>query len=91
MDVEYNRGAYGKEDGIKKMDGNPITVDLIVRKRGYNINHGFTYLICIEMKKSTNRQGCENDETRLNKMCSYEYRFCYSVGYMILINMEKIV
>lgn len=41
------------------------------------------------MKKSTNRQGCENDETRLNKMCSYEYRFCYSVGYMILINMEK--
>lgn len=34
VDVEYNRGAYGKEDGIKKMDGNPITVDLIVHKRG---------------------------------------------------------
>ncbi len=89
VDVEYNRGACGKEDGIKKMDGNPITVDLIVHKRGYDINLGFINLICIEMKKSTNRQGCGNDETRLDKMCSYEYHFCYSVGYMILINMEK--
>ena len=90
VDVEYNRGANGKESGIKKMDNNPITVDLIVHKRGYDPVFGFTNLICIEMKKSTDRRGCEADEGRLLKMCSLEYDFRYSAGFMILIDMQKI-
>lgn len=89
VDVEYNRGAMGKESGIKKMDNNPITVDLIVHKRGYDNIYGFINLICIEMKKSTDRRGCVDDEARLRKMCSYEYNFLYSIGFMILINMKQ--
>lgn len=89
VDVEYNRGANGKESGIKKMDNNPITVDLIVHKRGYDPVCGFTNLICIEMKKTTNRWGCTDDEARLRKMCSLEYNFRYSAGFMILINMQE--
>lgn len=89
VDVEYNRGANGKENGIKKIDNNPITVDLIVHKRGYDPVCGFTNLICIEMKKSTNRCGCADDEVRLRKMCSSEYNFRYSAGFMILINMQE--
>lgn len=88
VDVEYNRGAMGKEDGIKKMDNNPITVDLIVHKRGYDVWDGFINLICIEMKKSTDRRGCTSDEERLRKMCSNEYAFRYSSGFMIVINMN---
>ena len=89
VDVEYNRGHNGREYGPKKMNEAPITVDLIVHKRGYNCIHGLQNLICIEMKKSTNRQGCANDENRLNKMTDWDYSFCYEVGYMILINMKE--
>lgn len=89
VDVEYNRGANGKENGIKKIDNNPITVDFIVHKRGYDPVCGFTNLICIEMKKTTNRWGYTDDEARLRKMCSLEYNFRYSAGFMILINMQE--
>lgn len=89
VDVEYNRGVNGKENGIKKIDNNPITVDLIVHKRGYDNYYGFVNLICIEMKKSTDRRGCADDEERLRKMCSYEYKFSYSAGFMILINKKE--
>ena len=51
VDVEYNRGFDGKERSVKRMNDAPITVDLIVHKRGYNSNYGFDNLICIEMKK----------------------------------------
>lgn len=89
VDVEYNRGANGKEYGVKKIDNNPITVDLIVHKREYDEDNGFINLICIEMKKSTDRRGCCDDETRLRKMCSWEYNFHYSEGFMILVNMKE--
>ena len=89
VDVEYNRGANGKEYGVKKIDGHPITVDLIVHKRGYDAHVGFVNLICMEMKKSTDRRGCEDDITRLRKMCSFDYAFCYPIGFMLLVNMER--
>ena len=89
VDVEYNRGANGKEYGVKKMDGHPITVDLIVHKRGYDHHAGFINLICIEMKKSTDRRGCDDDITRLRKMCSLHYAFYYPIGFMLLVNMEN--
>lgn len=89
VDVEYNRGANGKENGIKKIDGHPITVDLIVHKRGIYNQYGFINLICIEMKKSTDRRGCYDDVRRLRKMCSYDYSFYYPIGFMLLINMKN--
>ena len=46
-------------------------------------------MICIEMKKSTDRRGCTDDEVRLQKMVSYDYGFCYKAGFMILINMKE--
>ena len=38
VDVEYNRGAMGKDYAPKRLHDNntPITVDLIVHKRGYS-------------------------------------------------------
>ncbi|MCD8326162.1 MAG: hypothetical protein LUC90_05615 [Lachnospiraceae bacterium] len=41
VDVEYNRSADGCERGIKRLDNHPITVDLIVHKRGYDCDYGF--------------------------------------------------
>lgn len=58
VDVEYNRGADGCERAIKRIDNTPITVDLIVHKRGLDCNYEFDNLLCIEMKKSKNRYGC---------------------------------
>lgn len=89
VDVEYNRGFDGQNHDIKMVDGTPITVDLIVHKRGSDFKHGLTNLICMEMKKSTNRQGCIHDEERLRKMVSWDYGYCYEVGYMVLINMKE--
>ena len=89
VDVEYNRGANGKESGVKKMDGSPITADLIVHKRGLDEHAGFVNLICMEMKKSTNRRGCDDDIARLKKMCSYRYAFCYPIGFMLLVNIDS--
>lgn len=89
VDVEYNRGAYGKEYGIKKIDGHPITVDLIVHKRVYDTRTGFSNLICMEMKKSTDCRGCDDDIERLRKLCSSSRSFRYSIGFMLLVNMEN--
>lgn len=36
---------------IAENDDAPITVDLIVHKRGQSYEYGFTNLICVEMKK----------------------------------------
>lgn len=89
VDVEYNRGMHEKEKGKKKLDNNLIVVDLIVHKREYDSGIGFDNLICIEMKKSTNRIGCGEDEQRLQKMVSYDYRFGYKLGVMLLANMKE--
>ncbi len=89
VDVEYNRGNKGNQRSPKRMNDQPITVDLIVHKRGFDCNYGFDNLICIEMKKSKDRRGCIDDEARLQKMVSYDYGFCYKAGFMILINMKK--
>jgi len=89
VDVEYNRGFDGNERSVKRMNDAPITVDLIVHKRGYDCNYGFDNLICIEMKKTTDRRGCSNDETRLRNMVGYGFGYCYKTGFMILINMKE--
>ena len=89
VDVEYNRGADGKERSTKRMYDNPITVDLVVHKRGYDNCFGFDNLICVEMKKSTDRRGCEDDEKRLKNMVDIDFGFFYKTGFMLLINMKS--
>lgn len=89
VDVEYNRGYDGKDRAEKRMYDAPITVDLIVHKRGQSYEYGFTNLICVEMKKSTNRKGCTSDERRLSNMVSYDYGFGYKAGFMIVANMKS--
>ena len=86
VDVEYNRGFDGQDRGVKRINDAPITVDLIVHKRGYDCDYGFDNLMCIEMKKSTDRRGCEKDEKRLDNMVGDDYGYCYQTGFMILIN-----
>ena len=90
VDVEYNRGADGYERATKRIDGAPITVDLIVHKRGYDCDYGFDNLICIEMKKSKDRRGCSEDEDRLRKMTGFEYGFHYKAGFMIIVDQESV-
>ncbi len=89
VDVEYNRGFDGKDRGVKRINDAPITVDLIVHKRGYDCDYGFDNLMCIEMKKSTDRRGCEEDVERLDSMVGYDYGYQYQTGFMILINMKE--
>lgn len=91
VDVEYNRGADGTERSTKRLDDRCITVDLIVHKRGCDATYGFDNLICAEMKKSTDRRGCESDELRLKNMIDPKFGFCYKTGFMILINMQKCI
>lgn len=88
VDVEYNRGMDGRERSPKRINDQPITVDLVVHKRGYDCDYGFDNLICIEMKKSTNHIGCIHDEERLRKMTNANYGFCYKLGVMLLVNMD---
>lgn len=48
VDVEYNRGADGIEQNTKRLYDDPITVDLIVYKRGYETTYGFNNLIVLK-------------------------------------------
>lgn len=89
VDVEYNRGYAGKNYYIKRIIDAPITVDLIVHKRGSDLNNQINNLICVEMKKSTDRRGCSSDEERLRNLVSYDFGYCYQTGFMILINMRE--
>lgn len=91
VDVEYNRGADGIERSTKRLYDSPITVDLIVHKRGYGDIYGFNNLICAEMKKSTDRRGCADDEARLKNMIDHDFGFCYITGFMIIVNMENCI
>ena len=89
VDVEYNRGARGHTYEIKRINNRPITVDLIVHKRGYDPHLGFDNLVCMEMKVSTDRRGCTDDEERLEIMTNINNYFCYYIGFMLLVNMER--
>lgn len=89
VDVEYNRGYMGNELSPKRIDDKKINVDLIVHKRGYDNDYGFDNLICVEVKKSSSRIGCNDDEIRLCEMTSRDYGFCYKLGLMIVADMKE--
>lgn len=89
VDVEYNRGFEGDESRVKRLRNKKIVVDLIVHKRGYIEGEGFYNLICIEMKKSTNREGCSADKQRLSDMTNCTYGYNYSLGCMIVADMSE--
>lgn len=85
MDVEYNRRAKGNEYAAKMLYGRKAVVDLIVHKRGYNEENGvFDNLICIEMKKSSQKVKMDFDLVRLETMTDNNFGFCYRVGYMMI-------
>ena len=88
VDVEYNRGADEYERAIKRLNDPMITVDLVVHKRGYDCIYGFDNLICLEMKKSKDRRGCNSDENRLKCMTSREYGFNYKLGIMLVVDYK---
>ena len=88
VDVEYNRGAEGSEYNPKSLENKKIVVDLIVHKRGYDINYGFDNLICIEMKKSGNKD-IEKDEERLETMTRTTSGFYYKIGLMLVVDMKQ--
>ncbi len=105
VDVEYNRGAKGKDYEPKRLNDNdkPITVDLIVHKRGFSEQvrqHGerqiigYCNLICIEMKKPRNTTRSNiailADKERLRTMTRNNEGFSYSIGFMIFVNSDSL-
>ena len=50
--------------------------------------YGFDNLICLEMKKSKDRRGCNSDENRLKCMTSREYGFNYKLGIMLVVDYK---
>lgn len=88
VDVEYNRGAKGKDKSPKVLHDKNIVVDLIVHKRGQN-EYGFDNLFCVEMKKSNSRYGYNSDKARLKDMTDYDYGYNYKCGYMVVIDMKR--
>lgn len=89
-DIEYNRGYAGLDGGIKRMDEKNVRLDMIVHKRGYDAHErGFENIICIEMKKASNREGCEKDEARLQKLTDQNSDYKYCVGYMLMADDES--
>lgn len=89
VDVEYNRGAKGKDKSPKVLHDKKIVVDLIVHKRGQFEYYGFDNLFCVEMKKSNSRYGYNNDKARLRDMTNYDYGYNYKSGYMVIIDMKN--
>lgn len=89
VDVEYNRGAKGKEKAIKVLNDKKIVVDLIVHKRGYFDGYGFDNLFCVEMKKSNSRYGYDCDKKRLKEMTDYTFGYNYRCGYMVVADIKN--
>lgn len=90
VDVEYNRGMNGNEYAAKMLYGHNAVVDLIVHKRGCDdLGSGFDNLICIEMKKSSQRAKMDSDLRRLRTMTDNAFGFCYRLGYMIVAEKKR--
>lgn len=95
-DVEYNRVAEGKDKMPKTLHNKKIVVDLIVHKRGCSEYCGDNNLFCIEMKKSNNYSGYDEnhkrfgmDKKRLIDMIEEKYGYNYKRGYMVVIDMKE--
>lgn len=89
VDVEYNRGAKGKDKSPKALHDKKIVVDLIVHKRGQSEYYRLDNLFCVEMKKSNSRYGYNNDKARLKDMIDYDYGYNYISGYMVIADMKN--
>ena len=89
VDVEYNRGAKGKDKSPKVLHDKKIVVDLIVHKRGQSKDSSQNNLFCLEMKKSNSRYGYDHDKARLKDMTNYAYGYNYKFGYMVIADMKN--
>lgn len=88
-DCEYNRGNNLIDFAPKMLDNKRISIDVVVHKRGHDETFGYDNLICMEVKKISNHQGCIEDEKRLSKLTDRKYGFNYALGVMLRIS-EKI-
>lgn len=88
VDVEYNRGYDEDTHAPKILNGKKIVVDLIVHKRDLQPDGYFDNLICIEMKKQTNRKNLNADILRIQKMTCLSYGFNYQAGFILIIDKE---
>lgn len=90
VDVEYNRGMEGLDGKIKRIDNDPVSLDLIIHKRGHDSELGYDNLLCMEMKKTTEPVYKINEyKDRLRFLTFNENGFCYRLGLMILINVAE--
>ena len=93
-DVEYNRGYQECDASPKQLDGPAgkvnIVVDLVVHKRRRDLLTGsYSNLICIEMKKGYKGYSYTSDKERLRKLTDNAYGYCYSMGFMIIIERKR--
>ncbi len=86
VNIEYNRGMNGDLNNSKKLDGQNISLDLVVNKIQPDSVLGFDNLICIEMKKEKRPyKEIMSDKKRLNELTDINKGFCYKAGFMILV------
>lgn len=90
VDVEYNCGYNGDTHAQKMLNGRKIVVDLIVHKRELQSDGHFDNLICIEMKKQSNRRNLDADISRIRQMTCLNYGFNYQAGFILIIGKNKI-
>lgn len=87
-DVEFDRGMGGNDHGKKRLHGGDTYLNLIVHKRGYNLDVGYDNLFAVEMKK----QGLNFsfDKDRLQMLVDNENGFCYRAGFAIVIISDNV-
>ena len=96
--IEYGKGADGNERASKYLvDPNKnIRLDLVVSSRVYDDLYGYHNLICVEIKKQSNRRNkaWEKDQWRLQQLTSLDRGgrslYGYFVGFFIVINEKEI-
>ena len=88
-DVEYNRGEKGLDRAHKSLHDKLITADLVVHKRGFDEQFGYSNLLCVEMKKSRKMRLAERDMCRLQDLTSSDFGFCYRYGYLVVADLAR--
>jgi|WetSurMetagenome_2_1015567.scaffolds.fasta_scaffold205957_2 hypothetical protein len=92
VDCEYNKSSLGGPKKVSSLNGNYI--DVIISKRSDGYLSGEGDLVCIEVKKDSNRKDRKKDRDNLNILVGSmpsvggEY-FYYKFGFYILFSNEK--
>lgn len=92
VDCEYNRGMQAKDDGVKKIEGGCVRLDIAVHKRHYDSrNHCYWNLMCLEMKKKKGKkESIEADKKRLQQLTRGVYGFSYKAAFFVVADKEHL-